>query len=405
MGVRQPAGRTIEPRELPEILADWPRDVAALEYFLGTEEAWLFLIDPSGNVTARVLEDSAGSPIPPRDLVARIRSFLSRIDHQAGQMRQRLEAGTGYDHSWQYELHEFQRQLLPKEVLKKLRKAETVLIVPHHILHYFPLVALVTQPDTARRTSQEMVEPKFLLDEPFDLGYVPSLAAWDLLREEPDRPIRQVSASGIVQFQNAQPLPGVEKDLANLKATFGEMVRTVLSDEEAGEARAKAVFNRAGLLFLATHGKNFADQPLSSYLMFRADDDNDGYLTAGEIYSTDVAADLVVMSACYSGLADRSPLPGDDLFGLQRALLHAGARTVIAGMWDVYDGTGPELMQGFFGQLTEGKRVPAALANSQRALVERLRKSEQVEPWLHPYFWAVYTSVGDDRTHVAAPSE
>ena len=400
VGASQPTGRTPEPRELPEILADWPEHVAALEYFLGTEEVWLFLIDTSGKVTARVLDDGQGRPLASRDLVARVHSFLSRIDHQADQMRQRLDAGMGYDHTWQYELHDFQRQLLPKGVLKKLRKAETVLIVPHHILHYFPFAALVTQPDTAPRTSQEMAKPKFLLDEPFHLSYVPSLAAWDLLREEPDRPIRQVSASGIVQFQTAQALPGVKKDLENLKATFGEMVRTVLSDEEASEARAKAIFNQAGLLFLATHGKNFADQPLSSYLMFRPDDQNDGYLTAGEIYSTDVAADLVVMSACYSGLADRSPLPGDDLFGLQRALLHAGARSVVSGMWDVYDGTGPELMRGFFEQLVEGKPVPAALANSQRALVNRLRASQEVEPWLHPYFWAVYTAVGDDRTRV-----
>ncbi len=400
----EPSAQTPEARDLSEILADWPGDVAAVEYFLGTDRAWLFLIDTSGEVSAHVLEDGRGGPLRPRHLVARVRSFLSRIDHQANRMRERLEAGMGYDHAWQYELHEFYRQLLPQGVLKKLRKAEIVLVVPHHILHYFPFVALVTRPDTGRRTSQEMVEPKFLLDEPFDLGYVPSLAAWDLLREAPDRPIRQVSASGMVEFASAQPLPGVEKDLANLKAAFGRMVGTVLADEEANEGRAKDVFRQTGLLFLATHGKNFADQPLSSYLMFRPDRQNDGYLTAGEIYATDVAADLVVMSACYSGLADRSPLPGDDLFGLQRALLHAGARTVIAGMWDVYDGTGPELMQGFFRELTQGEPAPAALADSQRALVDRLRQSEQVEPWLHPYFWAVYTSVGDDRTHVAAPS-
>jgi CHAT domain-containing protein len=399
------ADGTLEPRDLSEILADWPEDVAAVEYFLGTEEAWLFLIDTSGSVTARVLEDGRGRPLSSRDLVARVRSFLARIDHQADQMRRRLDAGMGYDHTWQYELHDFYRQLLPKGVLKKLRTAETVLVVPHHILHYFPLAALVTQPDTAQRTRDEMAKPRFLLDEPFDLCYVPSLAAWDLLREARDRPIRQVAASGIVEFERAQPLPGVRKDLANLKATFGERVRTVLSDQEASETRARGIFNRTGLMFLATHGKNFADQPLSSYLMFRADEKNDGYLTAGELYSIDVAADLVVMSACYSGLAERSPLPGDDLFGLQRALLHAGARTVVCGMWDVYDGTGPELMQGFFEGLAEGQPAPAALADSQRALLDRLRESEEVEPWLHPYFWAVYTTIGDDRTHVETGAE
>ena len=405
VGVHNAAGRIAQPRGLAEILAGWPNNVAALEYFLGTEQAWLFVINSSGDVTTHVLKDAQGRPLASRDLVARLQSFLARTDHKADQMREQLEAGRGFDHTWQYELFDFYRQLLPDGVMDELRKVQTVLIVPHHILHYFPFAALVTEPDTTRRTINEMVMPRFLLDEAFNLCYAPSLSSWDLLREGPDRPIRQVTASGIVEFQRVQPLPGVEKDLANLKAAFGGMVQTVLSGEEACETRAKEILHRGGLLFLATHGQNFADQPLSSYLMFHADDRNDGYLTAGEIYGHDAAADLVVMSACYSGLADRSPLPGDDLFGLQRALLCAGARTVVSGVWDVYDGTGPELMREFFGQLVAGRPVPAALASSQRALLNRLRASSRVEPWLHPYFWAVYTTVGDDRTWLKAGGE
>ena len=84
------------------------------------------------------------------------------------------------DHSWQDELYAFQRQLLPEPVIKELRKAKTVIIVPHHVLHYFPFVALVTQPDRKKRTDLEMVEPTFLLDESFDICHAPSLTAWCL---------------------------------------------------------------------------------------------------------------------------------------------------------------------------------------------------------------------------------
>ncbi|MFH1265568.1 MAG: CHAT domain-containing protein, partial [Planctomycetota bacterium] len=405
VGASKAAGRGLEARALSEILTDWPSDVAALEYFLGTQQAWLFVVDSSGEVKAHVLKDAWGRPLASRDLIARLRSFLVNTDHKASQMRERLASGTGFDHTWQYELHQLYRELVPEGVIEELRKVRTVLIAPHHILHYFPFVALVTEPDTTPRSADEMVRPRFLLDEAFNVCSVPSLSAWDLLRERPDRPIRQVTASGIVRFADVQPLPGVEKDLANLKAAFGEMVQTVLSDEEASEARAKEILNRGGLLFVATHGQSFADQPLSSYLMFHADEHNDGYLTAGEIYAQDVAADLVVMSACYSGLADRSPLPGDDLFGLQRALLYSGARSVVSGVWDVYDGTGPELMREFFGQLVAGQPVPAALSNAQRTMLNRLRATRDAEPWLHPYFWAVYTAVGDDRTRFATGGE
>jgi CHAT domain-containing protein len=106
----------------------------------------------------------------------------------------------------------------------------------------------------------------------------------------------------------------------------------------------------------------------------------------------------VVLSACYSGLADRSPLPGDDLFGLQRAFLQSGARTVLSGLWDIYDGTAPVLMLGFFKAMADGTPAPEALARSQRDFLKKLRASREPQPWLHPYFWSVYTSCGDDRT-------
>jgi hypothetical protein len=398
-GGKETTGSRLPPRELSEILADWPEDVAAMEYFLGTQRTWLFVVDTAGRVKAHVLRDDRGRPLASRDLVERTQKLLARMDNQAVTMRERLAAGGGFDHSWQHELHWFYGRLVPAGVLQRLREAQTVLVVPHHVLHYFPFTALVTETDKRRRTIHEMVTPRFLLEERFSLCHVPSLATWDLMREQADTSIDQVQASGIVDFPDAPPLPGVRKDLDNLQAVFGDLTRIVVPNDAAGESRAKQLLRRRGMLFLATHGTNFADRPLASYLLFRPDDAGDGYLTAREIYAGDVHADLVVMSACYSGLADRSPLPGDDLFGLQRALLHAGARTVVSGLWDVYDGTGPLLMRGLFEELAAGKPVPVALANSQRALLTSLRASGKPDPWLHPYFWAVYTAAGDDRVH------
>lgn len=387
-------------RDLDEILADWPEGIAAVEYFLGTERAWIFAVDVSGQVSAHLLVDEQGEALRSRELIARIQQFLSETAHQADKMRARLTAGRGFDHTWQDQLHTFGRRLLPSPVLNTLRNAKTAVIVPHHILHYFPLTALVTEPDRRQLGPEQMAMPRFVLDEPFAVCYAPSLTAWDLLRQQPDAPIRHVRAAGIVEFLNAPSLPGARRDIENLQAVFGSQVRKVLPGRDACESDARKLLDEPGLMFFATHGQNYADRPLSSFLLFHPDDSNDGYLTAKELYAGRVAADLVIMSACYSGLADRSPLPGDDLFGLQRALLHSGTRTVIAGVWDVYDGTGPELMNGLFHELVAGKPVPQALADSQRAFLSRLRQSDQVEPWLHPYFWAVYTVTGDDRTRV-----
>ena len=218
---------------------------------------------------------------------------------------------------------------------------------------------------------------------------------------------RQVWAVGVAEVPGAPALAGVKKDLANLQATFGASIKGIVDGEQARESVVKKLLNQRGLLFFGAHGLNLADQPLDSHLLLMADDDvsvnaageaNEGRLTAGELFARRINAEIVVMSACYSGLGDRSPLPGDDLFGLQRAFLQSGVRTVVSGLWDVYDGTAPDLMLGLFNGLADGKTVSASLAGSQRAFLQRLRASKQDEPWLHPYFWAVYTAAGDDRT-------
>jgi hypothetical protein len=241
-----------------------------------------------------------------------------------------------------------------------------------------------------------MVQPRFLVEEPFYLCSVPSLTWWDAQQTAPVAPIQQVHALGLVEVPGAPRLQGVDRDLWYLRVAFGNRVRSVSQGAEATKECARKVLGQPGLVLLATHGWNVADQPLASYLLLYPQAHDDGRLTAAEIFELDVEADVVILSACYSGIADRSPLPGDDLFGLQRALLQAGARTVVSGLWDVYDGTGPELMGGVFEGLARGQSTAQALAEVQRAFIRKCRQKAG-DPWIHPYFWAVYNAVSGDR--------
>ena len=385
-------------RDLDEILHDWPKDMAALEYFLGSERAWVFVVAPGGTVKAYPLLDEKGKPLASRDLVAQVEQLLDGMRFQADRIRARLDANQGFDHEWQAPLGRLYQELIPEAVRPELRRAKNVVIVPHHILHYLPFAALVTQRDDRPRAPNQMVQPRFLLNEPFDLSYASSLTTWDLIRRRPDRPIAQAQAVGIVQIPGEHELPGVEEDLKNLKEAFGGKVGAVLTGDDATKAKVMELLGRPGLLLIGTHGWNEADRPLESFLMCMPAGGDDGLLTAADIYNADVHADLVVLSACFSGLADRSPMPGDDLFGLQRALLQSGARTVVSGLWDVNDRTGPELIGEFMRRVAKGEPAAAALARSQRTFVEQCRKTEG-DIWMHPYFWAVYTAAGDERTH------
>ncbi len=381
-----------------DILAEWPRDVMAIEYFLTTERAWAFVVDTSGKVKSHPLVDATGQPLAARDLVARVQNVLSSdMNNYSVKLRQRVLDGLGFDHQWQDTLHRLCRELIPPTALAQLDEARILLIVPHHILHYFPFVALVTQRDDSTRDALEIAKPHFLIDKPCSCNYAPSLIAWDALRQRSERAMTEADAVGITNLPGETPLPGVEEEIQSLRAAFGRSLNTVLTGQSAHKANVLALLRQPGLLLVGTHGQNWPDWPLASELLLYPRGRENGRLTAAELYFCPVDRDLVVLSACYTGLADKSPLPGDDLFGLQRALLQSGARSVISGQWDIYDGTGPELMRGFFDHLAEGKCAPAALAESQRQFLERLRSSHEPEPWLHPYFWAVFTVAGDDR--------
>src|SRR5204863_133914 len=75
-GGRATGGRGHAAPALSRVLQAWDRDVAALEYFLSSEQAWAFVVTPAGKVKAWRLEDGKGSPIASRDLVERVQRFL-----------------------------------------------------------------------------------------------------------------------------------------------------------------------------------------------------------------------------------------------------------------------------------------------------------------------------------------
>jgi CHAT domain-containing protein len=156
------------------------------------------------------------------------------------------------------------------------------------------------------------------------------------------------------------------------------------------------------MVFFGTHGLNRPDRPLETKLVVHGGQRDDS-LTAREIFASRVRSDLIVMSACETGLADRSPLPGDDLFGIQRAFLQSGARTVLSGLWNVPEVSGPDLMEVFFRNLAKGESASAALADSQRAFLKKRRGAKDLELLLQilPMYWAVYTIAGDQRTGFA----
>ena len=109
----------------------------------------------------------------------------------------------------------------------------------------------------------------------------------------------------------------------------------------------------------------------------------DSPLTLHDLYGLRLGAELVTLSGCGTGL--NAVVGGDELLGLLRGLLYAGARAVLASLWDVDDASTAAFMRLFYGHLREDPDKAAAAARAMRDLRAR---------YPHPYYWAPFVLVG-----------
>jgi CHAT domain-containing protein/tetratricopeptide (TPR) repeat protein len=214
-----------------------------------------------------------------------------------------------------------------------------------------------------------------------------------------------------------------EKD-ASLTASLQRAVRSVTGEDRAGlqrlaftryEAEAIAALVPAGsvlkaldfqasratalsdklanyrIIHFATHGLLDSAHPELSGLALSLVDENgkpqDGYLRLNEIFNLKLNADLVVLSACQTGLGKE--VKGEGLIGLTRGFMYAGAPRVVASLWQVNDAATAELMKRFYrGMLKEKLRPAAALRQAQLELMKK-------PAWSAPYYWGAFVLQGE----------
>ncbi len=151
------------------------------------------------------------------------------------------------------------------------------------------------------------------------------------------------------------------------------------------EATEEALRRHCGdyrYLHFATHGQFNSADPLKSALLLAPDAESNGVLTVDKLYSLDLEADLVTLSACETGLSKIAN--GDDLVGLTRGFLYAGASSIVASLWKVDDLATSQLMARFYTELDK--------TNKREAL--RTAQLETKKKHAHPYYWAAFQLTG-----------
>ena len=153
-----------------------------------------------------------------------------------------------------------------------------------------------------------------------------------------------------------------------------------------------------GIVHFATHGLINSEHPELSGIVLSLFDEQghsqDGFLRLHDIYNLRLPADLVVLSACSTGLGKE--IKGEGLVGLTRGFMYAGASSVVASLWKVDDEATAQLMTQFYQAMFSRGLTPAA------ALRDAQLKMSQDKRWHEPYYWAGFVIQGRYDSHVAA---
>ena len=398
-------------------------DTAILEYSLGEKKSFLWLITSGG---ARSYE------LPPRAEIEKSATDLSRsLARSGGGPVQDIKSSDSVEDYWR-RAASFSKMVLPGDLSKT--KTKRLVIIADGVLQNMPFSAL-TSPD-----SPSPAQPRALLED-YELINLPSIAVLSAIRKETkDRHSESLSVAIIadpvfestdprVKRNKAQPVSnkrlvrpdgnstkddltsatssrflrssGFEKGIPRLPFSRQE-AQSILALSVTGDSFAaldfkanystvmSGVLSKYRYLHFATHGiVNSAHPELSGILLSMVDErgrPQQGFLQLSDIYLVNLSADLVVLSACQTGLG--KDMKGEGIIGLTRGFFYAGASRVVASLWNVDDAATAELMRKFYEGILIHKLAPAAALRSAQLETRKQRR------YRSPYYWAGFTVQG-----------
>jgi len=308
---------------------------------------------------------------------------------------------------------------LVKPVKNLLR--EEIIIVPDGVLGYVPFEVLLTglAPADINRYHKY---PYLLRDHHIRYTYSATLLKEMTDKKHRREPEKRFAAFAPYYDGDTSVLAGLDAlftgrtvtpdALAPLKYSGPEVLAAqnlmggdVFLDSTATEERFNQVAGNYRILHLSTHGK--ADDRVGdyAYLMFSPQKDSveNELLYCRDIYNLTLNADLVVLSACETGIGKLSR--GEGIISLARAFAYAGAKSIVNSLWSVNDISTQDLMIRFYENLKAGKSKSESLALAKRKFLdvpsdkeqERYQKlGLQWEQFRPPYFWGGFILIGDD---------
>ena len=380
---------TVEPLALKEVQEFLDPETTLIEYFVTQTGILVWVIEKEKMQFVRV-------ELPGEKLAGLVKTLRESIFALGERDKFNETSAALYKHVLQ-------------PVLSHVRGKELI-IVPHDVLHYLPFHALIS-PDG------------HYLIEKYPIYYLSSASLLQFTREK-----RRAKGEKVLAFGNPDlGDPAMDLKFAELEAREIRKIYpqgTVFLRKEASEERGKSLSPQHDIIHFASHAELKEDDPLSSAILLAKEGKEDGRLEVREIFGMDLQANLVVLSACETGLGKLSS--GDELVGLTRAFIYAGTPSVIASLWKVDDASTANLMGSFYKNLRTMPKVEA-LRQAQLELIRgrvssdllvrrgvggvgklgEVPEAKSDSPGStsvpvsistsHPYFWAPFILVGDGK--------
>ncbi|NEQ75216.1 MAG: tetratricopeptide repeat protein [Okeania sp. SIO2C9] len=372
-----------------------------LQYSLGKDASYLWLVTPT---------EISSYELPPR---AEIEKLAKQFREEIISLSPVPETGNKLS------------EILLSPVANKLEN-KRLLIVGDGILQTIPFAAL----PLPQNLNQTNYQPLIVNHE---IVTLPSASSIDILREQvKGRSLapKKVAVIADPVFQDNDPrfqtvsLPKKERETENnnltrmaLKRSLEDFLGSSFSRLKGTRQEAEAIlalvpdnFSKLSLGFqanrktainpdlsqyqivhLATHGLLNETQPELSGLVLSLYDktgkETPGFLQLNDIFSLEIPAELVVLSACETGIGEE--IRGEGLVSLTRGFMYAGAKRLVVSLWSVADNSTSELMQNYYHKMLEtGKNPVEAMRETQLEMLSS-------ENWNAPYYWAPFIVQGE----------
>jgi hypothetical protein len=337
------------PLALAEVQAFIPDGTTLVEYFSTHDEVIAFVLTRSDAKVFRHLVPTGRIRSLHERLAFQLEKFFIGKDY-VGEHSERILQGT------QRHLNALYAALMEPFVGEI--KTQHITIVPHGMLHFLPFHAFF--------------DGQQYLTDRFEISYAPSASVLRYCVENAEI----VGASPLIVGVADELAPMVDEEVKTLGNMFPDS--RVISGEAATRAAFSTAAETASFIHVATHANFRQDNPMFSSFKLA-----DGYVTALDLFSMNCRTNLVALSGCQSGLAEVSG--SDDLLGLIRGFLYAGARSLLLSLWSVNDQSTTLLMAEFYKEWRQG-------ANKAKALQSAMRTVRKTFP--HPFYWGPFILAG-----------